>query len=40
MIAADGQIADHYMEGNDGNDIMYGAVDGANEDIYGDYSAA
>ena len=40
MIAADGQIADHYMEGNDGNDIMYGAVDGANEDIYGDYPAA
>ena len=40
IIAADGQIADHYMEGNDGNDIIYGAVDGANEDIYGDYSAA
>ena len=28
------------MEGNDGNDIIYGAVDGANETIFGDYSAA
>ena len=40
IIAADGQTADHYMEGNDGNDIIYGAVDGANETIFGDYSAA
>ena len=31
IIAADGQIANHYMEGNDGNDIIYGAADGANE---------
>ena len=28
------------MEGNDGNDIIYGAADGANETIFGDYSAA
>ena len=40
IIAADGQIADHYMEGNDGNDIIYGAADGANETIFGDYPAA
>ena len=25
------------MEGNDGNDIIYGAVDGANETIFGDF---
>ena len=36
IIAADGQVADHYMLGNDGNDIIYGAADGASEKIYGD----
>ena len=40
IIAADGQTADHYMEGNDGNDIIYGAIDGANESVFGDFPAA
>ena len=40
IIAADGQTAVHYMEGNDGNDIIYGAADGSAETIFGDFSNA